>query len=248
MSNEKIPLSVIILAHVTDEKLRRAIESVEWAAEIIIGWAGAGEPKNLNLPSQGKLIRISKEITDFAATRNEVMKHANNDWVFFLDSDEILEKGGAEKISKLIMQKNLAGISIQRKDVFLGRVLQWGEVHNMRLLRIFRKQAGQFTRAVHEYAEVQGEVARSDITIFHYAHDSISTFLQKIIFYAGVDANVRDGQHVSALSLFAWPKGKFLVNYFLKLGILDGWRGLVYATVMSMHSFSVRALQYEKQK
>ena len=41
---------------------------------------------------------------------------------------------------------------------------------------------------------------------------------------------------------------KFVSNYWLKAGFLDGWRGLIYAVVMSIHSLAVRVFIYEQQQ
>ena len=42
--------------------------------------------------------------------------------------------------------------------------------------------------------------------------------------------------------------GKFVFNYFLTLGFLDGVQGLNMAVLMSFHSFLVRGKQYLLEK
>ncbi len=238
----KLDVSVIILAHTVNPKLLYAIDSAQWANEVLVIWTTKEQAPKLE---HALVVTSSHVHLHFAAIRNEALQHAKNDWVFYLDSDEVFTNGSAEKMSA-ILNKQISGITVLRRDIFLGKELHWGEVGNMRLLRAFRKSDGHFVRAVHEVAEVNGEVLDSDISIVHAAHDSIGSFITKIITYATLDAGLRGSQHVSIVSLFAWPTGKFFVNYFWKLGILDGWRGLVYASVMSVHSFTVRALLYEK--
>ncbi|MFN4212849.1 MAG: hypothetical protein ACK4FL_02720, partial [Microgenomates group bacterium] len=42
-----------------------------------------------------------------------------------------------------------------------------------------------------------------------------------------------------------YPLGKFILNYFIYLGFLDGPAGFAYAFLMSFHSFLVRAKLYQ---
>jgi len=42
------------------------------------------------------------------------------------------------------------------------------------------------------------------------------------------------------------PKAKFIQNYFLKLGFLDGYLGLFQAYLMSVQSLTVRVFQWQK--
>ena len=137
---------------------------------------------------------------------------------------------------------------MRRIDIFLEKELHWGEVGNVQLLRMMKKNSAHFERAVHEVAKVNGNVINSKIVLRHYAHQSISEFLQKIIFYIQIESELRgkNKQRFHLWELLFYPPAKFFINYVLKLGFLDGWRGLVYETMMSIHSAGVRAMLYEK--
>lgn len=224
-----LPISVIILAHKQDEKLQAAVNSVGWAEEV-------------------KVIFIEEEIEDFAAVRNDAMKRAQCEWVFFLDSDEVFTSH-PDELQKYLTQDEVVGVYVRRRDIFLGKEMKWGEVRNIQLLRLFKKSKGKFVRPVHEVVEVKGQTAYSNIRIDHYAHESVSSFLHKIKHYAQIEAELRkkQKQKFSLVQLLFWPTGKFIFNYCIQLGFLDGWRGLIYSVMMSIHSFAVRAYLYEKQ-
>jgi hypothetical protein len=138
-------------------------------------------------------------------------------------------------------------LKLKRYDIFHGELVRWGEVANVSILRLFRKGSGHFIRPVHEVLEVSGKVIDSPLVLYHYAHDDISSFLKKVSGYAQLEAHQRyiSGKKTSVFELIAWPIGKFFGNVFLRLAWLDGWRGLVYAMMMSIHSLAVRAYLME---
>jgi hypothetical protein len=126
--------------------------------------------------------------------------------------------------------------------------MNWGEVRNVWVTRLLKKEKTHWLRPVHEIVEVEGRSVHSSLTISHFSHNSISSFWTKVISYAQLEAELRhkEGRQTSVGELLIWPAAKFGLNFWLKGGFLDGWRGLIYATLMSVHSFSVRAMLYEK--
>jgi hypothetical protein len=248
---KQLPITILILAHQQNALFDNCLQSVSWADEILVGWNGEGKIDKKQLSEkfpQLHVVYLPEPITDFAATRNELQKKATNDWVFWLDSDEVITKESVEVIEKLLSQKNVDGYFVHRQDVFYGHVMQWGEVKDVRILRLFRKSKGAFVRPVHEVAEGDGEIQTSGITLLHYAHQSVTSFYQKVARYAKIEADYRhqQKQKTNTVELVIWPAGKFLANYFMFAGFLDGWQGLTYAVMMSLHSLLVRAFLLEK--
>lgn len=248
----KTPITILILAHKYSEKNLSCLNSVCWADEVIVifsGHANRNEWSHLEKTHNNlRCIFLDDELTDFSEVRNTALSYATHDWVFFLDSDEVVSKNAESDLQEKISSE-VQGITVLRRDIFLGKELRWGEVRHDEILRIFRKDSGRYSGSVHERVHVDGNIVRSDIILYHYAHDSLESFLQKIIFYSQIEARTRSTRQkdMSALEVVIWPLGKFLQNYFLRLGFLDGFRGLIYAGIMSIHSYAVRALLYEKK-
>ncbi|MBT4124520.1 MAG: hypothetical protein HOE40_03755, partial [Candidatus Pacebacteria bacterium] len=141
------------------------------------------------------------------------------------------------------------GFFVQRNDVFYNKVLKFGETGGAQFLRMIRKEKAQYLRPIHESAEVPGITEHSTIQLNHYAHQDITEFIKDITHYSSLEAEYQKDSDLSELQLgvktIVYPKAKFLHNYFIKLGFLDGWRGLVYAIAMSLHSLMVRVFSYE---
>lgn len=191
-------------------------------------------------------------ITDFSQVRNEALKKAQAEWVLFLDSDEVLEIKNFKLVKNLLQNKKVSGLSVKRKDYFHNKPLRFGETGQTSIVRVLRKNHGHFEGRVHEVAHVKGEVWQAPITLHHYPHQSVASFIEKISHYAQLASlDKKEELPPSALSLWiellSYPFLKFFVNWFGRAGFLDGNRGLTYALVMSLHSLFVRIYRYEQQ-
>lgn len=233
MSN-KIPLSVIIIynSKLDNIYLDNVKESVKVFDEIILFDSG------------------DKPIKDFAKVRNLAIKKAHNDYVFFIDSDEVLSKSSIKEIKEIIKEEKYDLISVIRRDIFIGKQLKYGEVGSIHLVRLGKRDKLIFTRSVHETALIKSDykLTGSKIKLLHYSHPSLSSFFDKVAWYAYLEANFRKQKADFGLlvELIFFPPLKFLFNFLIKQGYRDGVRGFIYATLMSLHSLFVRINLFEK--
>ncbi|MBD3250554.1 MAG: glycosyltransferase [Candidatus Pacebacteria bacterium] len=252
-------LTAIILCHQLDPLLRQAIESVRFCDQIIlvdnswgskqISWSWL---KNWTNPTQPIIVRWSDKINDFSRVRNWAIKQAKHDWILMIDSDEQLAD---PQKAKLILtqiasqQTKPAAYYLLRQDYYLKRPLSYGEAGQQNLIRFFHRQAGQFQRPVHEIFKPKTKVQTQQLSlkIIHQAHPDLNQFLQAVNRYARLEAANRSSSNQLKIifQLLLFPIAKFGVSYFFKLGLLDGWSGLSYASMMSLHSALVRIYQLE---
>ena len=126
-------VSAVVLTRRTknNPNLARCLASLKWCDETIV------------LEKSG--------LVDYAAQRNLGLSKAKNDWVLFVDDDELVSKELSEEIPTLRRDDTVDGYFIKRKDFFLGKALNFGETGNIKLLRLGKKSAGSWKRKVHEY-------------------------------------------------------------------------------------------------
>ncbi len=189
---------------------------------------------------EGTEERIFKRLlaADFAAQRNFALTKAKGDWIFFIDSDE--------KLSGEIIEipQGFDAFFLKRIDKFFGKILRHGETANIKLLRFAKKEFGTWHGKVHEVWEGKGKIGELKIYIEHTPHPTIKEFISEINTYTSIRAKELENFRYSELLK---PPFKFLDNYFLKLGFLDGIAGFAMAFMMSLHSLIVRVKNYENQ-
>ncbi|MDO8514877.1 MAG: hypothetical protein Q7S14_00090, partial [bacterium] len=104
----------------------------------------------------------------------------------------------------------------------------------------------KWVRKVHEFWDIKNTGELEEYLI-HYPHPTIFDFINQINLYTETDAKelLKEGKKFSYFRLICNPIGKFIQNYFLKLGFLDGSAGFVYAFMMSFHSLVVRVKMHD---
>lgn len=238
-------VSVVILTKNEEDNILDCLETLKSFDEVIIVDDYSTDRteeviKRINLP----FLKYYKRHLDgdFSAQRNFALTKAKNDWVLFIDADERMSQELGNNI-KAFSETDKKGFYIQRRDVMWGRELRHGETGDIKFLRLANRNKGKWEGKVHEVWKVNGATGFLNGHIMHYPHPTIKEFLSEISYYSTLRANelFEKKQKVNGFEIIAYPKGKFIVNYILKLGLLDGIPGLVVASMMSLHSYLVRA-------
>ncbi len=239
-------ISAIVLTKNEEKNIVDCLEALKFAEEIIIiddnSTDRTKELIEVFEKSHPNLMFFRRCLDgDFSAQRKFGVEKTKNDWVIFVDADERISSDLATEIKERISDE-FSGFLIPRRDFIWGKELLHGETGRTKLLRLFNKNKGELRGKVHETWETKSNVGVLVNPIKHYPHPTISEFLREINFYTDLRAQElkEKGVRANALSIILYPKAKFIVNYFIKLGFLDGIPGLVHATLMSFHSFLVR--------
>jgi glycosyltransferase involved in cell wall biosynthesis len=268
-------LSAVVLTKNEKKNIERCLKSLDFVDEIVVVDDYSSDRtlsliknekiKIKNLPSESegdnsKLKIFKRSLNgDFAAQRNFGLEKASGEWILFLDADEEVSPDLKEEIKEVIRyasleRDDLVGFYIKRRDFFWGREVKFGEVLKVRqkgILRLIKKGFGQWQGKVHEKFKIENrklKIGKLKNFINHYPHPTIKEFLQEINFYSSLRANelFSQGKKTNILEIIFYPLFKFILNYFIYLGFLDGPPGFVYAFMMSFHSFLVRGKLYIK--
>ena len=124
------------------------------------------------------------------------------------------------------------GISIPRKNYFLGRWIRHGGFWPDPKLRLFRRGSGRVeNRTVHETVKVTGQTATlKHGAILHHSYPTLSDYIDHMNRYSSLGAEMAVGEGrtgFSIINIVVRPWLTFLYNYFFRLGFLDGREGLL---------------------
>jgi len=234
-------LSVVILTKNEEGNIKDCLESVKFADEVLV----------INDNSTDKTTRVARKLgakvykralnNDFSAQRNFGLAKAKGKWALFLDADERVSKDLAREIVQVINDPTLSyvGLYLKRQDFLWGKRLSHGEIGAVKLLRLARRASGKWRRRVHEVWDVAGKTYTLKNPLLHYPHPSLNEFLADINRMSSLhaQANHEEGKGSSLAKIIIWPSGKFMYNFVIKVGFLDGLPGLVVSLVMSFSSF-----------
>ena len=167
-----------------------------------------------------------QDITDFARERNLLLAKAKLPWVLFLDTDEKISNGLESELKSLDLT-GYNGFYIKRKIIFLGK-----EIGEDKVIRLGKKDAGKWNRAVHEKWNIKGKVGTLKNYIIHETANNLHEYIGKMNKYSTIHAveNKKEGKHSNLFKIIVFPKLKLLQN--LLLG-----RGFTFSMLQSFHSF-----------
>lgn len=240
-------LSVTIISLNEEKNLRRCLESVAFADEIIVVDSG----------SQDNTLAIAREFTDevfqepwqgFARQKNLAQDKTQGPWILNVDADEQVTPELKEEILSVIQKESpYKGFKISRKNFFCGQWIRHGGWYPNYQLRLYLKEAGNFAqREVHEQVVVKGRVGTLKAHLEHFTYDSISDYLKRMDRYSELSAQqyLLEGKKVSWAEILFRTKFNFFKMWVLQRGFLDGSNGLILAVLYSYYTF----VKYAKLK
>ena len=246
-------LSIIVLTKNEEKNIIDCLISASFADELLVIDDNSSD-KTVAIAKKHKA-RVFRRALDgnFSMQRNFGLTNAKEDWVFFLDADERISKSLQDELLKTIKKNSNSGFFLKRQDIMWGKKIMHGEAGSIRLMRLGRKNAGKWEGDVHETWRIKEATGELKNPILHYPHQSVKSFLEKINMYTTLRAKelYQKGTKANFFTILLYPKAKFVYNYFIRLGFLDGTEGFIFAMLMSFHSFLVRGklwLLWQKNK
>jgi glycosyltransferase involved in cell wall biosynthesis len=242
-------LSVVVVTHDEEARLRACLESVTWADEIVV----------VDAESTDKTTQIAREFTDrvfvrpwpgFSAQKNFGLAQAVGDWLLSLDADEEVSPELRDEIRALLAgAPEHDGYRVPRRNVVWGRWIRHGGLYPDWQVRLFRRGRGRFgERAVHESVAIEGTLGQLRGHLVHQSYRDVSDFVARADRYATLAARdaTRAGDRVRSVDLVFRPLGRFLSMYVLRGGFLDGRRGLLLAGLYAYYVFIRSAKIWER--
>ncbi len=113
----KTTISGCIITFNEQRKIGRAIISLmQFCDEIVVVDAGSKDRTVEIAKKLGAKVFYRKWDNDFGAQRNFAIEESVGDWIFMLDSDEVVSPGLAKEIPQLISQTDFDGFALPRKN------------------------------------------------------------------------------------------------------------------------------------
>ncbi len=246
----KIALSVFIITLNEEKNIARAIESAQFADEIILVDCGS-QDKTLEIAKSYGVKPIHNDWPGYAKQKQFAMQQCKNDWVFNLDADEEITPELANKIGKIISQEQYTSIRCARKDVFIGKPPpNWTKKANN--LRCYRKSCAKFDpkQLVHESARVTGKEIEIGQFLIHYGYDDIHLLTDKKNSYSSLKAKEKfnRGKHFSLIKLLVIFPLVFIQQWIFNRKIFFGVRGIILSVIQAHYAFIKEAKLYEHHK
>ncbi len=245
-------LSVCIITGNEEDNIRRCLESVAFADEIVV----------VDSFSTDRTRAIAREFTDrvyqhrwmgYIGQKAIARNLARGEWILFVDADEAVSPALRDEILATLrggVPDGVDGFDFPRQVWYMRRWIRHGDWYPDAKLRLFRKANGRCCGIEpHERIEVDGAVGHLRSPLFHYTYDDIADQIGTMNRFSSISArNERLRSMPAARLIWAMllhPPFRFFRCYVVKRGFLDGIAGLVIARSAAFSTFIKYAKLWE---
>jgi glycosyltransferase involved in cell wall biosynthesis len=242
ISAEKQRLTALIITYNEESNIKTLLEDLAFADEIIVVDSFSTD-KTFEIVSTFKNVKIFQRIFDnFALQRNYALNLATNSWILFIDADERLTPKLKKEINFTINQKESASAYfVYRNFMFKNKKIHFSGWQTDKIIRLFKKKDAHYNvnKIVHEKLIVNGQTKKLKHKLNHYSYSNYIEYKQKMIFYGKLKAQEQFIKKTKPkfFHFYIRPVYQFLNQYFLRLGILDGRKGIIICYLNALSVF-----------
>ena len=235
-----IKISVAIITFNESLNIKRCIDSVNFADEIVVVDSLSNDDTCSIAKNLGAKV-INQKFLGHIKQKQLAVDNCTHEWILSLDADEELSVELRNEIIELIkFPLKYEAYIMPRVSFHLGRWIRHGGWYPDAKIRLFNKTKAYWGGYnPHDKVIVNGNVGKLKNDLKHYVFKDLKHNIDTNNSYSSIMADdlYNDGKQFSYLKLFLKPIGKFLETYIYKRGFLDGIPGLIIAVGASYSMF-----------
>lgn len=236
------PISAVIITFNEERNIGRCLESLAGVAdEIVVLDSFSSDSTKQICRTHGA--RFEQHAFDgHIEQKNRALELATHPLVLSLDADEAL----SDRLRKsILVVKNAPGFDafiMNRRTNYCGQWIAHSGWYPDRKLRLFDKRLGHWAGTnPHDKVEMNAKTstARLDGDLLHYSYYTVEEHLERARKYAGIAARAmhQQGKRGAWWRIWLSPASKFIRNYILKAGFLDGRAGWTICRISALETY-----------
>jgi glycosyltransferase involved in cell wall biosynthesis len=234
-------LSVTIITKNEEHNIRRCLESVQFADELIV----------LDSGSVDNTIAIAREYTEhvystedwqgYGVQKQRALEKTTGDWVLNLDADEAISEQLQQEIIQAMTSDKADAYRIEICMNFYNQSLKYSSSPK-RHARLFKRKNAYFSAdIVHEKIILPegSRIGTLSSPIMHHSFKDVSHMLYKMNKYSSYSAKtyVLKKRKPSFTKILASTSWMFFRCYILQRGFLDGKVGFLFSVFNAQGTF-----------
>ena len=245
MNGAKLPLSVLLLLRDEVRDVEELLPTLGSAAEVVVVWDPRGDRAARDAAERLGARVFEREFDGFGPQRGFALEQCTQDWVLWLDADERLTPASLPALTRATALPGAPPgiVRVLRETRFLGQEIHWCGWRDEWLPRLFTRHGARFDDApVHERVLLPGAVTHRGvgrIVLVHHSYRTIDDCVSKMTRYAHANAEKswRAGRRAGLLDVIVRPPLRFVRQFVLQLGFLDGAHGFVLCAFAAAQVF-----------
>lgn len=237
-----VPFSVCIITLNEARNIGRCIESVKDIAGEVVVVDSYSTDQTLEICRNYGARVILNPFGGHIQQKNFALAQARHNWVLSLDADEALSEKLRDSIREVMKNPAADGYTMNRMTNYCGKWIRHGGWYPDTKLRLVKKDQSRW-QGINPH-DILGmdpgcrlRKLRGDI--LHYSYYTLEEHLRQIDAFTAISAKELAARQYSPgiWPLYVHPAFRFFRDYFLRMGLRDGYAGYQIARLTAYATF-----------
>lgn len=241
-------ISAVVITFNEEKNLPKCLNSLQTVADEIIVVDSFSTDSTIDICKKFNVKLFQKKWEGYSSAKNYGNNLTSFDYILSLDADEELSKELQKSILKIKENISFDAYSMNRITNYCGKWIKHCGWYPDKKIRLWNKNKGHWEGIIHEKVVFNSKVKIAHLKgdILHYSYYSISQHIKQSNIFTDIAAKemFEKNEKTSYFKIIFSTLFKFFYLYFLKLGFLDGFYGLVICVISSYANF----IKYSKLK
>jgi len=233
MGSPEKKISALLITFNEEKNIQEVLENLGFADEIIVVDSFSTDQTMDIVKTFKHVKRIQRPFENYTDQKQFALTQATYDWILFLDADERIPTALKHEILSVVQNKKetASAYYFLRTFMFQDKVLRFSGWQTDKNYRLFKRSKVQFAknRIVHETLIVDGPSDTLKNRLIHFSYSNYESYKSKMVKYGQMKAleEFRKGKRTKWHHIVFRPTYKFFNHYLLRLGFLDGKKGMI---------------------
>ena len=244
-----LKISGTIITYNEEKNIARCIESILPVCDEIIVLDSLSSDKTKEICLKYNVKFFEQKFLGHVEQKNKAVEFAENDYILSLDADEALTSELQEQILDFKKSPNSDALKFNRLTRYIDRWIKNCDWYPDVKIRVWNKNLGKWGGTnPHDLIilEDSSKVRHLRGDLLHYSYNSISDHVTQTNKFTTIAARAafKNGVRSNNFKIITRPFLKFLKDYFLRKGFLDGRYGFIICYINALSAL----LKYSKLK
>lgn len=241
-------ISAVIITFNEEKNIGRCLGSLQGVVDEIVVIDSFSTDKTAEICAAYNVRFETNLFEGHIQQKNHAMRRATHEWVLSLDADEALTDELKKGIEAVKGNETFDGYELSRLTNFCGQWIHHAGWYPDRKVRLWNRTKGEWGgQNPHDKVIMKkgAKIGRLKGDLLHYSFYTIEQHVQTIQKFSTIAAEsaYKNGKRANlVVNILIGPWFTFIKKYFLQLGFLDGYFGLV----ISVNTAYSRFLKYIK--
>ncbi len=238
------PISAVIITFNEEKNIKRCLESLQGVVDEIVVVDSFSKDKTEEICKAFNVKFVQHAFEGHIEQKNWAITQATFPHILSLDADEALDENLKKSILEVKQNFNFPAYSMNRLTNYCGKWIHHCGWYPDTKLRLWDSRLGAWggdnPHDKYELVDASQKTAHLKGDILHYSYYSLQDHYKQVEYFTTIlaKAQFEKGKKAAFITLIFSPIVKFIKDYFINLGFLDGKEGFIICRISAFATYT----------